>query len=164
MRGDDRVRHCTHCTKNVYNISALSREEAIKLIEDSGGKLCVRYYTRPDGSIMTNDCGLPMSKRHPTLRPIMAAFTLFGLAALLPAFSRAPEIGFSESSSFPFSEIVNRLLERIGMRSSATMGDPSVPISSGAITGKIALTPTVVLSKPVSKTPVSSTHRKSSKS
>jgi hypothetical protein len=57
MHGDDRVRHCTHCDRNVYNISDLSREEVADLLERTEGRLCVRFYLRLDGKVMTRDCG-----------------------------------------------------------------------------------------------------------
>jgi hypothetical protein len=38
MAGDDRVRFCQACRKNVYNLSALSREAAAKLIEEREGR------------------------------------------------------------------------------------------------------------------------------
>ena len=28
MAGDDRVRHCSHCSQSVYDVSAMSAEEA----------------------------------------------------------------------------------------------------------------------------------------
>lgn len=57
MLGDDRVRFCLSCEKNVYNLSAMTREEAERLLQErAGGELCVRYYQRADGTIMTQDC------------------------------------------------------------------------------------------------------------
>jgi len=57
MRGTERVRNCTHCSRNVYNISAMSRREAAELIQANEGRVCVRYYTRVDGGVMTRECG-----------------------------------------------------------------------------------------------------------
>lgn len=57
MRGGDRVRHCTHCDRKVYNLSNMTRDEAADLIEQAEGRLCVRFYRRTDGMIMTKDCG-----------------------------------------------------------------------------------------------------------
>src|SRR5690349_6727693 len=56
MPGTDRVRHCAQCGKHVYNLSAMSRREAERLIESTGGRLCARIYQRPDGSILTQNC------------------------------------------------------------------------------------------------------------
>ncbi len=56
MRGDDRVRHCARCDKDVFDLSALRREEAEALLAASHGSLCVRYFVRPDGTVMTSEC------------------------------------------------------------------------------------------------------------
>ena len=56
MYGGDRVRFCGQCNQNVYNLSAMSREQAEDLIRRKEGHLCVRYYRRRDGTIITNNC------------------------------------------------------------------------------------------------------------
>lgn len=56
MPGDERKRACSKCEKNVYNISQLTRAEAEALIIQHEGRLCVRYYQRPDGTILLSDC------------------------------------------------------------------------------------------------------------
>lgn len=56
MTGDERVRHCAQCKLNVYNISALSTKEATDLIREKEGRLCLRFYRRPDGTIITDNC------------------------------------------------------------------------------------------------------------
>ena len=56
MKGDDQVRHCSQCRHNVYNLSAMTDEEAEKLLSNATGRLCVRYYQRSDGKVMTKDC------------------------------------------------------------------------------------------------------------
>jgi hypothetical protein len=50
------VRYCGECKLNVYNISALTRPAAEKLILDREGRLCLRYYQRRDGTIIMQDC------------------------------------------------------------------------------------------------------------
>jgi hypothetical protein len=56
MRGGDRVRFCDHCQLNVYNLSALTRTAAEKLVHDCEGRLCVRFFRRPDDTVLTQDC------------------------------------------------------------------------------------------------------------
>jgi hypothetical protein len=72
MRGDDRKRFCGKCRLHVYDISAMSRGEAETLLAariapgrgatngaTNGGsdRLCVRFARRPDGTVVTDDCG-----------------------------------------------------------------------------------------------------------
>src|SRR5574338_1522478 len=65
MTGDDRMRACADCNKNVYNISELTRDEAEALILAKEGRLCVRYYQRKDGTILLKDCviGIAQSRK-----------------------------------------------------------------------------------------------------
>lgn len=56
MIGTDQVRFCRHCQKNVYNLSALSREAAEELVMRKEGRMCVRFYRRADGTMLTDDC------------------------------------------------------------------------------------------------------------
>jgi hypothetical protein len=56
MSGNDRVRFCGKCNLNVYNLSALSKSEAESFIASNEGRLCVRFYRRTDGSILTRNC------------------------------------------------------------------------------------------------------------
>jgi hypothetical protein len=65
MLGDERVRFCGQCKLNVFNLSELTKNDAEHLIGQAEGRLCVRYYQRKDGSIITRDCpvGLQAIKR-----------------------------------------------------------------------------------------------------
>ena len=55
MYGDQRIRHCGSCRKNVYNVAELTRAQAMALIT-SRERVCLRIYRRPDGTVVTNDC------------------------------------------------------------------------------------------------------------
>jgi hypothetical protein len=63
MKGDDRVRYCTHCEKNVYNLSALPEAEAEALVREREGAMCVRFYRRADGTTLTSDCPVGVRRR-----------------------------------------------------------------------------------------------------
>src|SRR5947207_5543115 len=54
--GDGRVRFCGQCRQNVYNVEAMSRSEARRLIAMREGRVCVRILRRPDGTVVTADC------------------------------------------------------------------------------------------------------------
>ena len=56
MTGTKQVRFCQGCRKNVYNLSAMTRDEAQALVEAKEGHLCVRFYRRADGTMLTQDC------------------------------------------------------------------------------------------------------------
>lgn len=77
MTGDDRIRACSACDKNVYNLSSMTRDEAEALIVERNGNLCVRYFQRKDGTIMLADCVIGAGRK--TRRRVIAA----GAATLL---------------------------------------------------------------------------------
>ena len=56
MTGNDRVRFCGQCELHVYNLSALTQTEAEHLIAKTEGRLCVRYFSRADGTVLTQNC------------------------------------------------------------------------------------------------------------
>lgn len=47
MTGNEKVRFCSHCSKNVNDLSQMTRKKAMRLVRDSGGNLCVRYVKNP---------------------------------------------------------------------------------------------------------------------
>ena len=56
MSGDDRARHCASCNHTVYNLSAMTEDEAIALLESRGqNRLCIRLHRRLDGTVITSD-------------------------------------------------------------------------------------------------------------
>ena len=56
MVGNNRQRHCAECQLNVYNLSGMTRREAENLLVNAEGRVCVRYFRRADGSVLTKDC------------------------------------------------------------------------------------------------------------
>jgi hypothetical protein len=58
MRGDERVRFCSHCSLHVYNLSEMPPAEALRLVNEREGRLCIRLYRRADGTVVTRDCGI----------------------------------------------------------------------------------------------------------
>ena len=56
MVGDERMRYCGQCSLHVYNLSGMTKREAETLVANAEGRLCVRYYRRADGSILTRNC------------------------------------------------------------------------------------------------------------
>ena len=88
MRGNERVRFCGECSMNVYNLSNMSKRDAEALISNAEGRLCVRYYHRSDGTILTKNCpvGLQAFKRRVSgiSKAIASSFLSFfaGMAVL----------------------------------------------------------------------------------
>ncbi|MEA2570222.1 MAG: hypothetical protein QOI24_2223 [Acidobacteriota bacterium] len=56
MAGDERVRHCTLCSLNVYNFAEMTRDDIRALLVRTEGRVCARLYRRADGTLLTSDC------------------------------------------------------------------------------------------------------------
>lgn len=56
MIGDNRQRHCGDCQLNVYNLSGMTQTEAENFLMNAEGRVCVRFFKRTDGTVLTKDC------------------------------------------------------------------------------------------------------------
>ena len=88
MRGDDKIRHCGVCEKNVYHLSAMTRAEVDQLLAGTTGRLCVRFYRRADGTVSTIDCApVRFAAMRKLARRTMAGATAMVLSVLGLVFS-----------------------------------------------------------------------------
>jgi len=53
MAGGEDVRFCGKCRQNVYNLSAMTEAQAQELVQ---GPVCVRFFHRGDGTVITRKC------------------------------------------------------------------------------------------------------------
>jgi hypothetical protein len=81
MVGDEKSRHCKACDKHVFNLSAMTREEAELTMLEKTGELCIRLYRRADGTVITADC--PVGVRRKRLR--LVGVLAMGAGALASA-------------------------------------------------------------------------------
>jgi hypothetical protein len=114
MRGNERVRFCGKCEKNVYNLSELTDDEAEALVYEHEGKLCARFFRRKDGTMLTSDCQVGSRRRK------RLALATLGLAAAAAAggcygFGAAPKP-------------VMGAIEMVPMNTPPVMGSVSVPV------------------------------------
>jgi hypothetical protein len=127
MAGTERVRFCDQCRLSVYNLSELDRAAAETLVRAHEGRLCVRFYRRPDGRVMTRDCADVRSDQA-FIRRLAAVLGVF-LASLISllGFVLAVEGGREPSAKGirgiePFKSILNWIDPT--PTSQATMGVP----------------------------------------
>lgn len=81
MTGDDRKRFCNSCKKNVHNLSAMTSLEVEEFLLDSAnGEACIRLYEREDGTVLTADCPVGVSRRR--RRAILLTTLTIGSCAL----------------------------------------------------------------------------------
>lgn len=88
MKGDERTRFCGECSLHVHNISEMTRPDAEAFLlgsldasrdgetEEDGGhapqaparRVCVRFFRRQDGTIITRDCPVGVAAKLSLLR------------------------------------------------------------------------------------------------
>ena len=85
MYGDDRKRFCADCKLNVYNLSDMTRAEAETLVMRAEGRLCVRFFRRADGSVITRDCPVGWARLQRRVRVAATA----ALSLLIALFTGA---------------------------------------------------------------------------
>jgi hypothetical protein len=102
MMGNERTRFCGQCNLNVYNLSSMTTEEAELLIGRTEGRLCVRYFRRAVGSVMTQDCpvGLRAIRRRTSYVARAVGSAVLGFLAGLGFYQiRQPSPGFTVMGS-----------------------------------------------------------------
>lgn len=72
MTGDEQVRFCQHCEKNVYNISEMTRGEAEAFMRKQEGPVCIRMYKRYDGTVINDNCPVGLRRVRQSLKAARA--------------------------------------------------------------------------------------------
>jgi Carboxypeptidase regulatory-like domain len=129
MSGDARVRHCGECKLDVFNFSEMSEREIERLVESRQGRLCARYYQRPDGTMLTKNC--PTGFRASLLRA--ARVTSAALAAVI---SIVPGLAANATSGPLGAYPRNTALQQIQAAPTGVvvrLTDPSTAVISGAV-------------------------------
>ena len=115
MEGDERRRFCFTCSKSVFDLSAMTEDEAeaflaVHLDDDPDAR--VRLYRRPDGRVLTTDCPVGAKRRHQARAALAVtggALAMAGVAALAgnlrvphaPSSARATHARFEPPRPIP---------------------------------------------------------------
>lgn len=129
MGGDDRIRFCDHCRKNVYNISALTATEATSLLESKQGQLCARVYQRADGTVLTEDCPVGVARHWRRLKVFVGSGIAITLLTMINLSAFGRDSDKSSASNRPRSRFIStaqdmltNLAERLDLFSKPRMG------------------------------------------
>ncbi len=89
MSGTDSTRFCAMCKKNVHDLTAMTAEQAEALLESKArGDVCVRFYRRTDGTVLTDDCPWGTRRRH-RIRRLSIGIAAVGMLAAAGAAVQA---------------------------------------------------------------------------
>jgi hypothetical protein len=140
MGGDNRVRFCDHCRKNVYNISALTSTEAVALLESKKGNLCARIYQRTDGTVLTEDCPVGVARQWRRLKVLAGS----GIAVILLTIANLSAFGRDGDKStannrpkgrliIAAEDVLSKLADRLNLRPKPLTGEICMPATLGKI-------------------------------
>jgi hypothetical protein len=130
MTGDNHARFCGQCQKHVYNLSGMTRADAEALVNRTEGRMCVRFFRRADGTVLTQDCpvGLRAVRKRMLIWGGAAAAILFAFLGLVTGIT-AGAIGFGWANGWRPRPLV-WVVEQINpppVRGGMVMGDMCPP-------------------------------------
>jgi hypothetical protein len=91
MRGDEKARFCSKCSRTVVNVSLLTEAQRVALLNGaSSNQLCVAYYRRLSGEFVSAENPLTASECRSLARYGAAALAVGGALAMGINFDAAP--------------------------------------------------------------------------
>ncbi len=145
MSGDEAIRFCGECNKNVYHLSYMSNEQVEQLLSRAEDTPCVRFYERKDGSVLLGDCpvGGKKARRRRTAVAVGAAMLSAVGLAMYPGGS-APGPNDVDIDTEPDAHEV---------RMGGMMPEPPPEPDPPATMGEIDMTARPAMGKPISRPP-----------
>lgn len=139
MTGNDEVRFCTHCSKSVNNLSAMTRRDAMRLVRRSNGRICIRYIQHPETNTpVFADQLIQISRRVPRVAAGVMSASL-SLSAFAYAQGGASRV-ISEPVPSPQTEnpaAVVAVKTASDNELPAEVKEPDDPTPLGALSGKV---------------------------
>ncbi len=154
MFGDDRKRFCGDCKLNVYNLSDMTRREAENLLINSEGRLCVRFFRRSDGTVLTKNCPVGwQAVKQRAARLATAVFSmiagLFGGVLAFNVFREQP-VQMVQGDMSPVMidpKIVRHMLPMVGQIQGVQKIDP-VETEGEFVNGRMTMGKPMIVVKP----------------
>jgi hypothetical protein len=139
MEGDDRMRYCSLCKLNVYDVSEMTRDQADDLIRTTSGRLCMRLHMRADGRILTRDC--PVGKS--AIRKRLALVIASGAAILIAGLGKASSVRSTKApAESDFGVLYAKAKQKVPDSGVFGKKGPTPPSpATHVLTGMVALPP-----------------------
>jgi hypothetical protein len=95
MRGDEHARHCASCGKHVFDLTAMTSDQAAEVLHEQDGQICARVFERADGTLVISECQTlappaprPWQFRIRTIMGLIAGCAvLFGIARSVAVYA-----------------------------------------------------------------------------
>lgn len=116
MQGDDISRHCARCDKDVFDLSEMTTAQAESLLRELGEDLCVQFYRRKDGTVLTSDCSVGQQRRRKRKRvaaALIAGLMAVGIGSYMLSSDDAPQATTAPDDSLDDSEEPERERRRV---------------------------------------------------
>ncbi len=108
MAGDDLVRVCHACSRNVYRLQDLTVAEAAELLGRKEGRSRPRLFRRADGSLLAGDCPEALRRRFRRRLVRLSAVGLTAIVLMCPVsvvLQRIQTPGFPRTPSGPKADL-----------------------------------------------------------
>jgi hypothetical protein len=139
MTGNEEVRFCTHCAKSVNNLSAMTRRDAMRLVRQSNGRICIRYIQHPETNApVFADQLIQISRRVPRVAAgvMSASLSLSAFAYAQGGASRVrTEPAPSPQAETPAAVVTVKTTSDDDVR--AEVEEPDEPTPFGSLSGKV---------------------------
>jgi hypothetical protein len=143
MIGTERKRFCGECRLNVYNLSGMTATEAENLLLNSEGRLCVRFYRRADGSVLTKDCpvGWQAVKRRVSKTATAAASLVFAALGSIGLANYFTKVNEPQIMGQMVSGVENQMTGEVDLEETNSnvpvMGKPIAVMGNVAVVGQV---------------------------
>lgn len=145
MTGDEQTRFCHSCHLNVYNVSSMTTKEAEQLIIEKEGKLCVKFYRRKDGTILTKDCPKGLQAIRDRYARCVAAVAAFVSLVSYYLINKTPDVtpapvkcGLQKINTLAEEAKSNALMTEMGDYVGHTAGSPSFAPQGEPVMGRMS--------------------------
>lgn len=166
MRGDEKERYCSKCSRTVVNLSLLTEDQRIALLAAARpGELCVAYFRRLSGEGISAETPLTRSESRALMQ---FGVTALALGAVALSASRAPAIAQTSLAAQQSiatvaaqtrdqvvdrsRQLVDRIKDRFGPKKKP---DPLLTITLGRIACLPSPAPSTPIAVPPSASPPS---------
>lgn len=137
MKGDGQRRFCESCKKNVYNVAGMSRDEVRALIAQSEVLPCLRLSRRADGTVITRDCPVGVSRSYQRVALAVLGCLAFGftVASGIVARERKSWEGETLADVLRTKPVIGPIVDKLCPSPSYIVGEIAPVVTPTAPTG-----------------------------